>query len=515
LNGSLVDWHVAPLGGHDGADDGADDGTHDSSGDGGLWLISGYVAERVGTPEYARHAHTLVQAILGTGTVRRAEADVPGTAFVGAGGDRRIGVGGGPPFPPGSERSRWAREAIRCDEAWAIEPGQGSGTLIGHPDTGYTLHPNLCTEALDLLIDWDFICNDDDARDPMVSPDDSPWPLPFPGHGTTTASVLVGRGSEASGIVGVAPQSRVVPLRAVESVIQLFDSDVARAVNYARLTGCHVLSISLGGKGFFGLQAAIARAVAAGMIVVAAAGNNVGIVVAPASYPNCLAVAATGPDDQPWPESSRGRAVDVCAPGWGVHVAGYLWEDNTPHPQVIQSSGTSYAATHVAGVAALWVAHHGADALRERYGARVQAAFLHLLRNGGSRTPAGWDAGHFGAGIVDAAAVLAAPLPTPEEVDDGIRGLVAERPLARLSALVDATEPDLERGLAEVLGRSGHELHEAVSRFEGELAFHLLEAPDFRAAVLGGGCAESEGLGVSETCSPEFAAMFVGRCQGT
>ena len=490
LNGSLGDWNIEPLA--------ADDDR--------LVLICGHVDEEVGTAEYARRAHTLVQEILETGTVSRAEADLPVTAFIGEPHDARSLVA--EEFPPGSESARWARDAIRCDEAWALEPGQGNGIRIGHPDTGYTLHPNLGRAALDLATDRDVIDNDDDARDPMVPPSDSPWPLAFPGHGTTTASVMVGQGSEEDGIVGVAPGARVVPLRAVESVVQLFDSDVARAVEHARVTGCPVVSISVGGKGFFGLRAAIQRAVDAGMIVMAAAGNNVRIVVAPASYANCLAVAATGPDDQPWPESSRGRAVDVSAPGWGVHVAGYLWTGDTPHADVFRSSGTSYAVAHLAGVAALWCAHHGPEALRERYGPRVQAAFLHQLGSGGSRVPADWDADAYGSGVVDAAAMLTAPLPAPEAVASRLATHPAGSALARLSALVSVDEEDLERALTERLGVSHDDLYRIVDRFEGELAFHLIEDTEFRSVLLDEGHRFPGGPTSRETCSPQFAATF-------
>ncbi|MET0887815.1 MAG: S8 family serine peptidase, partial [Mycetocola sp.] len=460
VNGILAGWHIAPLF----ADDDA------------LWLLTGTVAQQVGTAEYATLAHSLVQNILATGVVARAEADLPVTAFVGDPVARPVGlVLADPDSPPGSESMRWARDAIRCDGAWAIEPRRGAGILIGQPDTGYTLHPNLGRAALNLAADRDFIDNDNDARDPLVPPDTLPWPLSFPGHGTTTASVMVGRGSEQAGIVGVAPRAKVLPLRAARSVIQLFDSDVARAVDHARRNGCQLLSISVGGKGFFGLRAAIQRSVDAGMIVVAAAGNNVAIVVAPASYPNCLAVAATGPDDQPWPGSSHGRAVDVSAPGWGVHVAGYIWERGSPTASVKRSSGTSYATTHVSGVAALWIAHHGPEALRERYGGRVQAVFLHLLTTIGSRVPAGWDPTEFGAGIVDAAALLAAPLPASHAVTADTERPAVESPLARLGALVSVSETELERCLAEWLRCDADLAQQVAERFEGELAFHLIE----------------------------------------
>ncbi|MET1052967.1 MAG: S8 family serine peptidase, partial [Mycetocola sp.] len=331
------------------------------------------------------------------------------------------------------------------------------------------------------------------------------WPLPFPGHGTTTASVMVGRGSEETGIVGVAPGSRVVPLRAVESVVQLFDSDVARAVEHARLSGCDLISVSVGGKGFFGLRAAIQRAVDAGMIVMAAAGNNVRIVVAPASYPNCLAVAATGPDDQPWPETSRGRAVDVSAPGWGVHVAGYRWVNGDPQARVFRSSGTSYAVAHVAGVAALWLAHHGPDTLRQRYGSRVQDVFLRVLSAEGSRVPDAWDSSDFGTGIVDATAMLTAPLPSLEPLA-GARVSTGESPVARLAALVGVRDAELTTALADRLAPDA-DLIATISRFEGELAFHLIGDATFRESLLGDGAGHGRGAPPAG-CSPAFALAF-------
>src|SRR3712207_5341689 len=134
-------------------------------------------------------------------------------------------------------------------------------SFVGHPDTGFTLHPGLGQAALELTRDRDVLEDDDDALDPLIPPDQSPWPIPSPGHGTQTGSVIAGRGTEQSGVVGVAPKALLVPIRAVESVVQLFDSDVARAVDHARTAGCHIVSMSLGGKGFFGLREAIQQAV--------------------------------------------------------------------------------------------------------------------------------------------------------------------------------------------------------------------------------------------------------------
>lgn len=465
-----------------------------SDADPDTWLVTGDTDTSAGRDTYARQAHTLVQRLLDTGHFARVEADLPVTAYATT-GEVVTGEVADAPDLPGTEDPAWARRAIRCAEAWAVPPAsdgtaRGGGLAVGHPDTGYTLHPGLGRAALDLHRDRDVISGDDDARDPLVPPDRSPWLLPSPGHGTETGSVIAGRGGDAGEVVGVAPETTLVPVRAVESVVQLFDSDVARAVDHARRVGCRVVSMSLGGKGFFGLESAVRRAVDSGMIVMAAAGNRVGVVVAPASYPDCIAVAATGIGDRTWPGSSRGRAVDISAPGWSVHVAGFDWRMTPPSEVVRRGSGTSYAVAHVAGVAALWLGHHTVERIEATYGkARVQAVFLHLLRTVGRRVPTGWDESAWGAGIVDAEALVSAPLPDPDDMDapieDGpVGATVMDGAADRLARLVDVHSDALRSCLGRLFGVEAQALAEVVGRFEGELAYLLLQDRAFRDGVV-------------------------------
>ena len=199
---------------------------------------------------------------------------------------------------PQSTPKDWALSAIRAQSAWALVPPpggtiNGEGVLVGHPDTGYTLHPEVAGPMLDLTRDRDILGADDDALDPL----DAELGRGNAGHRTQTSSVIASRASGS--VTGVARRATIVPIRTITSVVQILDSDVARAVDYARRSGCHVISMSLGGIGFRGLQAAIRLAVGDGQIVLAAAGNEVGIVVAPASYPECIAVAATDAVERP------------------------------------------------------------------------------------------------------------------------------------------------------------------------------------------------------------------------
>jgi hypothetical protein len=304
----------------------------------------------------------------------------------------------------------WALDDIRARAAWSLPPrpggaARGAGIRIGHPDTGYSLHPELEVGALDLALDRDVIDSDDDARDPLQKR----WwfPLDTPGHGTHTGSVIAGRSTGQ--ISGVAPEASLVPIRTIKSVVQVFDGDVAKAVHHAH----QVISMSLGGIGFIGLQAAIVSAVQDGVIVLGAAGNDVGFVVAPAIYPECIGVGASTADGQPWSRSSHGPAVDVCAPGESVWAASVNADVSPPVFDVRQNhNGTSYGTAHLAGVAALWLAHHGYGTLVNTYGGdRVQAVFVELLKSVGYRRPTGWDTGQYGVGIVDAEGLLKATLP--------------------------------------------------------------------------------------------------------
>jgi subtilisin family serine protease len=361
-------------------------------------------------------------------------------------------------------------------------------------------------------VDRDLIDNDDNALDPLIPPNQSPWPVPSPGHGTATGSVIAGRGSEQVGVVGVAPRATLVPIRAIESIVQLFDSDVARAVDHARQVNCHVVSMSLGGRGFFGLREAIQRAVDSGMIVMAAAGNVAPFVVAPASYDNCIAVAAVGVGDRRWPNSANGPTVDMSAPGWAVHVARFGWDSAPPTRLVEPSSGTSFAVAHLAGVAALWLAFHGRDKIIDRYGpSRVQAAFVYLLKTAGRRVPPDWPKG-WGAGLVDAEALLSVSLPDAAKVSDAVSAVGSEDdPVSRLSALLGNTDPDAVRHALEVrFHASGPDLDMLLYRFEGELVYHVIESDKFRHSLLATGVFDEDSVNMPATMSPHLKAALAG-----
>jgi hypothetical protein len=428
------------------------------------------------------------------------EGDEELALFGGRGGDEPL---------PGTEEADWALELMRVDEVRGMLGGDGAGIRSGHPDTGCTHHVEL-GEALDLSKDRDVLDADDGARDPLKKGFLGLWGNP--GHGTSTGSVIVSRDSHT--VTGVAPASSLVPIRAITSVVLVFDGNVARAVDHARRNDCHVISMSLGGVGFSSsLRAAIRAAIADGVLVLAAAGNQVGFVVAPANYSEVIAVAATNIEDEPWSGSSHGDEVDVSAPGESVHAARAKKGQNT---LTSRSSGTSYAVAQTAGVAALWLAHHGHEALAYKYGKEnLQRVFRHLLTTT-SRAPNGWDPSEYGDGVVDAKALLIADLPDITVVAP----LEAELPgpAGRLAAYLPAvTDRQAEGALADLLPGV---LSGERGLYAGELAYLMVEDASVRAGLAAiAGAAEDASAGeqaaaatarLRASASPSLAAKLGG-----
>jgi hypothetical protein len=378
---------------------------------------------------------------------------------------------------PGTEAPLWPLENLHVPAAWARSPQRGAGVVIAQPDTGITAHPELAG-GIDTALQRDFLDNDNDPTDPLSK---RWWWMDNPSHGTATASVVMSRDPEV--IVGSAPESMLVPLRTNRSVVLVFDGDVARAVEYARQAGCEVITMSLGGVGFSpALRAAIDAAIHDGLLVLAAAGNEVGFVVAPANYPEVIGVAATNIQDSPWSGSSHGPAVDVSAPGESVHAARTKREPSGVIYYTSRGSGTSYAVALTAGVAALWLAYHGRDELIAKYGKpNLQAVFTDLLSRT-ARRPAGWNAAQYGAGIVDAEALLAAPLPATAPAAAVAAAPAAPQSLSATQRLApfmpDQSESSAEASLNALLpGVPDADL------YAGEIAYYLTQDPQIRAAV--------------------------------
>jgi subtilisin family serine protease len=244
-------------------------------------------------------------------------------------------------------------------DAWSWTMG-GSDVVVAVLDTGIALdHPDLAPNLwsnpgeiggngldddgngyVDDSRGWDAIDNDADPNDAN-------------GHGTFVASTAVAALND-TGMAGVAPDSRVMAVRVCDnSGCPL--SAILTGLAYAMANGAEVANLSFGGS--FGLssgfEGAVQANVDAGVVVVAAAGNdgldNDLVPFYPASFDidGLIAVAASNHVDLKAPFSNYGaNSVDLAAPGQDV-VGG------SPPDDFAVGSGTSFAAPHVTGAVAL------------------------------------------------------------------------------------------------------------------------------------------------------------------
>lgn len=166
------------------------------------------------------------------------------------------------------------------------------------------------------------------------------------GHGTHVAGIIAAV-DNTIGVVGVAPKASVYAVKVLDRSGAGYVSDVIAGIDWCVSNGVQVANMSLGtNSDIQSLHDACDRARAAGVCLVAAAGNDGGSVDFPAAYDSVIAVAAVDRADTRPSWSSWGPAILVAAPGVDVYST---WKDGT-YKTV---SGTSMAAPHVAGTLAL------------------------------------------------------------------------------------------------------------------------------------------------------------------
>ena len=166
------------------------------------------------------------------------------------------------------------------------------------------------------------------------------------GHGTHVAGILGGN------TWGVAKGVKLVPVRVMDCAGAGSVSGVIAGLEWAANTSLRpaVVNLSLGSGTSVALNAAVAAAVAKGLVVVVAAGNSAvdACTTSPASEPTAITVGATTSADTKASYSNYGACVDIFAPGSSITSAWY-----TSATASATMSGTSMASPAVAGVAAL------------------------------------------------------------------------------------------------------------------------------------------------------------------
>ena len=177
---------------------------------------------------------------------------------------------------------------------------------------------------------------------------DDPEPRDDNGHGTEVAGVVAAE-EDGFGLVGVAPRVELYAVKVLGSNARGAISDVIKGIEWAIQHGIKVVNLSLGTpEDSRALREAVRAAWEAGLVLVAAAGNESAGVLYPAAYPEVIAVSATTEDDQLAWSSNFGPEVDLAAPGEEVPTT-YL------EGRYKLATGTSFAAAHVTGVAALLI----------------------------------------------------------------------------------------------------------------------------------------------------------------
>jgi len=319
---------------------------------------------------------------------------------------------------------KWNHDAVNFDGAKIKsalsdkEKANLEKIRIAQFDTGYTIHSKVA-EGFDFLLDYDAVDGDPDAQDERA------WVniLRHYRHGLRTGSLIIGKDwsdlpPEKEGNLGllraISDTLKITPYRVTRSVILIRRiAELVEAADMAMGVPHHIFTMSLGIlPGTRALRDIVRKAYEKGIIWCTAAGNEIGLVVAPGTYPGTICVAASNPDDLPWNKSCRGIAVDITAPGEDIYVPTF---DKNLREDMSYGSGTSYATPHVSCAAALWLAKNAA-AINNRYssGWQIVEAFrccLHRTARKTSGLPEG-----FGAGILDIDALLNQELPNPLEL---------------------------------------------------------------------------------------------------
>ncbi|MGO2127207.1 MAG: S8 family peptidase [Pseudoalteromonas prydzensis] len=335
---------------------------------------------------------------------------------------------------------------LNLPTAW--DTATGSGVTVAVLDTGYRPHIDLNANLLpgyDMISDT-FVANDgngrdSDARDPgdAISANECGYQHSAQGsswHGTHVAGTVAAVTNNGEGVAGVAYDAKVVPVRVLGKCGGL-TSDIADGIIWAsggsvsgvpaNANPADVINMSLGGSGSCSstTQNAINQARNNGTVIVIAAGNDNDNAnnYNPGNCNGVVNVASVGRNGGRAYYSNYGTSIDVAAPGGAQSFAndseGVLSTHNSGSSSPSSDSyhysqGTSMAAPHVAGVAAL---------IKQAKPNATPDEIESILKSTTRSFPASCN--NCGTGIVDAAAAVAAaggttpPPPTGNELLDG------------------------------------------------------------------------------------------------
>lgn len=284
-------------------------------------------------------------------------------------------------------KDQWHMDRIGAPRAWDFATGRG--VTVAVVDTGIAcethgpfykgtdLRQTECVEG------WSFITNDTHANDDQ-------------GHGSHVAGTIAQSTNNGLGATGVAFHARLMPVKVLNQDGWGSTADVADGIRWAADHGAHVINLSLGGpRNSAIMEDAVKHALAMGSVVVAAAGNSGGSVGYPGATDGVIGVSASDANDKLAKFSSRGKGVDIAAPGVNVVQQTICEKGRKEECENYPAyNGTSMASPHVAGAAALIMSLGVTDPVAVEGALKTSARVVDDSENGKKL---------FGAGILQAA----------------------------------------------------------------------------------------------------------------
>ncbi|MCU1376484.1 MAG: hypothetical protein JWO68_3770 [Actinomycetia bacterium] len=243
---------------------------------------------------------------------------------------------------------QWGPVRVRAPEAWGRTTGCSS-LVVAVLDAGVdATHPDLVGAVLpgaDCL-----------SANGCVPESNG---VDLKGHGTEVAGVVAGRGNNGIGVAGYCWSCSILPVRVLDAKGSGQDWMIAAGITWAAAHGADIINLSLAGSGDSpAMRVAVAAAIAQGVMVVAAAGNqddtkpneDLTVPQLPASIPGVIGVIATQQNDTPYSWTFRGPWTDVAGPGCATSSTAATSTTTQGYAKVC---GTSFAAPAVAGILAL------------------------------------------------------------------------------------------------------------------------------------------------------------------
>lgn len=302
--------------------------------------------------------------------------------------------------------TQWGMARVGAPTAWDVQRGSGS-VSVAVIDSGVEYaHPDLAGRV-DTVNGWDFVDGDAQAQDDF-------------GHGTHIAGIIAANTDNGLAVAGMAHGCTLMPLRVLDAAGNGTDTSVALAIRWAADRGAQVINLSLGSaERSLVMEEACDYAIAQGCVVVAASGNSAaqvgwepGQIQHPAAYAPVVAVGAVDQSALRASFSEWGSALDLTAPGVGI-VSLY------PTGGQATITGTSMAAAHVSGVAAL---------IRSQYPRLSGPDTVALLESSAEDLGTAGKDYRFGSGLVRADRALGAGTqPVLPPADDDIPGVPVPR----------------------------------------------------------------------------------------